>query len=156
MCRQLKSQLDKIKTHSKLENDLKGIATFVCTLAAMQIQNANSTTTKIIINSIFIQQWKLLVYFFSKLGFLVKTMCLVLASFQEEVHWMCSTIHFREETSIHHSKEEATRYRSFLKATELRLSTKLTSIFAHIASTDVGCNNGFYHLVVTSQVTSRW
>ena len=81
--------------------------------------------------------------FFSKLGFLVKTMCLVLASFQEEVHWMCSTIHFREETSIHHSKEEATRYRSFLKATELRLSTKLTSIFAHIASTDVGCNNHF-------------
>ena len=67
--------------------------------------------------------------FFSKLGFLVKKMCLVLASFQEEVHWMCSTIHFREETSIHHSKEEATRYRSFLKATELRLSTKWTSFF---------------------------
>ena len=83
------------------------------------------------------------VSFFSKLGFLVKKMCLVLASFQEEVHWMCSTIHFREETSIHHSKEEATRYRSFLKATELRLSTKLTSFFAHIASTDVGCNNHF-------------
>ena len=52
----------------------------------MQIQNANSTTTKFMISSLL--EVEVVSVFFSKLGFLVKTMCLVLASFQEEVHWM--------------------------------------------------------------------